>query len=517
MSEFRLSSFRVQKTPSRLHPVYCKRPVLCAHRLTTKKPSEPPSVPIKPPPTSPKLVSLSTASKAQGLQVPLVHKLTSKWDSIPARYQIVAFLCGAFVLCNMDKVNLSLAIIPMAREYNWPGSVSGLIQSSFFWGYMLSQIPGGYLCARFGGRRVLPYAVSLWTLAIGMIPFVGGTVSGLCLARASVGLAEAVTPSAITDMVARTVPKEERSRTMSFIFAGLSGGSIVGLFLAPFLIERFDWESVFLAFAIGSAFWIFGFERLMTTFRAKEPSISQKLMTKTSQGKQKQDQIPIRGILRSTPVRALAFTHFCGNYFHYTMLSWLPSYFTQTLNLDLNHAALVSLFPPILSITFAGIAGSSADKLISFGWSPTRVRKLSQSIAFLGPASCLLGASFSDQNPTLSAGLVTLSLGLAAFSMAGLYCNHQDLSPKYSSFLLGLTNTAASIPGIIGVWLTGYLMDQFNSWELALFLPSIVFFVAGTVVFLKFGSAEQEVFTNNEIFEVELSVQQFLRRLKKQS
>eukprot|EP00210_Caulerpa_lentillifera_P002447 g2345.t1 len=417
----------------------------------------------------------------------------------------------------MDKVNLSLAIIPMAHEYNWPASVSGLIQSSFFWGYMLSQIPGGYLCSSFGGRRVLPYAVSLWTLAIATIPYFGDTVTGLCLARASVGLAEAVTPSAITDMVARTVPKKERSRAMSFIFAGLSGGNILGLFLAPFLIERFEWESVFLAFALGSGLWIFGFEKLMTKFNRDEPSMSRKLISRDNQEVSKDSgSVPVRGILRSTPFRALAFAHFCANYFHYTMLSWLPSYFTQVLNLDLSHAAMVSLFPPVLSITFAGVAGSSADKLIELGWSATRVRKISQSIAFLGPASCLIGASFSSNNPTLSAGLVTFSLGLTAFSMAGLYSNHQDLSPKYSSFLLGLTNTTASIPGIIGVWLTGCLMDRFGSWELALFLPSIVFFVAGTCVFLKYGSAEQEMFSENEIFEVELAIQRFLRRrLKK--
>ena len=50
---------------------------------------------------------------------------------------------------------------------------------------------------------------------------------------------------------------------------------------------------------------------------------------------------------------------------------------------------------------------------------------------------------------------MTGALGLASFSLAGLYCNHADLSPRYAPFLLGLTNTSGAVPGIIGVVVTG--------------------------------------------------------------
>lgn len=51
--------------------------------------------------------------------------------------------------------------------------------------------------------------------------------------------------------------------------------------------------------------------------------------------------------------------------------------------------------------------------------------------------------------------MVALSLGLASFSLAGLYCNHADLSPRYAPILLSLTNTTGAVPGIIGVACTG--------------------------------------------------------------
>lgn len=58
-----------------------------------------------------------------------------------------------FCLFNL-QVNLSIAIIPMSHQLGWSSSEAGLVQSSFFWGYALSQLPGGWLAKIFGGRFV---------------------------------------------------------------------------------------------------------------------------------------------------------------------------------------------------------------------------------------------------------------------------------------------------------------------------------------------------------------------------
>lgn len=68
--------------------------------------------------------------------------------------------------------------------------------------------------------------------------------AGLLVSRAAVGLGEGVAPSAATDMVARIGKDTERSRSMSFIFGGLHVGSLLGLLVAPQLIEQFGWQTV---------------------------------------------------------------------------------------------------------------------------------------------------------------------------------------------------------------------------------------------------------------------------------
>ena len=47
------------------------------------------------------------------------------------------------LICYADRTNISLAIIPMAREHGYSESVKGVIMASFFAGYCGTQILGG--------------------------------------------------------------------------------------------------------------------------------------------------------------------------------------------------------------------------------------------------------------------------------------------------------------------------------------------------------------------------------------
>ena len=61
------------------------------------------------------------------------------------RYTVVALTVAAVFICYIDRVNISVAIIPMAEHFGWDPSTQGLVLSSFFVGYLLTQIVGGRL------------------------------------------------------------------------------------------------------------------------------------------------------------------------------------------------------------------------------------------------------------------------------------------------------------------------------------------------------------------------------------
>lgn len=443
------------------------------------------------------------------------------------RYKVVLATACAFVVGNMDKINISLAIVPMARDFGWSQTVIGLVQSGFFYGYLLAQLPGGYAANRFGGAAVLPAGVGLWSLSTACIPFVGSTVPGLFVARALVGLGEGLAPSAATDVIAKTMKPSERSSATSFVFGGLHVGSLVGLVMAPALINTWGWESVFYIFGISGLAWNVWWRSMMTEMKETDSALFDAMnrqieeqhssddetivsQTDASSSSSNTNGVPWRAFLRSKPVLALAFVHFCNNWFHYVMLAWLPTYFIDTMDVSLSTAAKISLLPPVAALLVSGIAGPSADALIGRGVATGLVRKGAQSAAFLGPAACLILASMLEGNQMASMTLITISLGLASFSLAGLYCNHADLSPRYAPVLIGATNTAGAIPGIVGVLVTGVIYDLYDSWTLALFVPTIALFISGTVVFIVYGTAKPQNFDRKDLnrkFEWEHAVE----------
>lgn len=68
----------------------------------------------------------------------------------------------------------------------------------------------------------------------------------------------------------------------------------------------------------------------------------------------------------------------------------------------------------------------------------------------------------------------------------------QDLSPKYASALLGITNTAGAIPGVLGVTMAGYLLDTTASWANALFIPTAICQLFGAAVYTWLASSERQ-------------------------
>jgi ACS family sodium-dependent inorganic phosphate cotransporter len=74
--------------------------------------------------------------------------------------------------------------------------------------------------------------------------------------------------------------------------------------------------------------------------------------------------------------------------------------------------------------------------------------------------------------------------GMGAWVRTGLFCGHQDLSPKYASIMLGVTNTAAAIGSLLSTFFIGYFMEVTNgSWAWSLFYPIAALQVASALLF----------------------------------
>jgi ACS family sodium-dependent inorganic phosphate cotransporter len=89
------------------------------------------------------------------------------------RYSIILMCFAATFVCYIDRVNISVAIIPMAEQFKWDLETQGIILSSFYVGYMIMQVLGGFLADRFGGKIVLGIGVLIWSFFTIVTPWAG--------------------------------------------------------------------------------------------------------------------------------------------------------------------------------------------------------------------------------------------------------------------------------------------------------------------------------------------------------
>jgi ACS family sodium-dependent inorganic phosphate cotransporter len=149
-----------------------------------------------------------------------------------------------------------------------------------------------------------------------------------------------------------------------------------------------------------------------------------------------------------------------------------------------------SIIPWIAALCVGNLSGWIADALRKRGMSMTTVRKLLQASAFtLGalPMILLPGA----KSPVVAIALVTVALGGVAFGVAGFAVNHLDIAPQYAGILMGLSNTFAQLPGIVGVALTGFIVQATHSFAAAFYLTAVVYLI-GMVCYLAMGSGERK-------------------------
>ncbi|GFZ13296.1 phosphate transporter 4;1 [Actinidia rufa] len=444
------------------------------------------------------------------------------WEEFPKRWVIVILCFSAFLLCNMDRVNMSIAILPMSQEFNWNPATVGLIQSSFFWGYLLTQVAGGIWADTVGGKRVLAFGVVWWSIATALTPIAARVgLPFLLVVRAFMGIGEGVAMPAMNNLLSKWVPVAERSRSLALVYSGMYLGSVNWPCIFT-LSNTYVWVAISLLFLWFSRNSL---DCSMANSPLEDPQLrpkEMKLILRNSVSKEPVKSIPWRLILSKAPVWALIVSHFCHNWGTFILLTWMPTYYNQVLKFNLTESGSY-VYCPGLQWHFLQILVDG----LQIHWSA----KIMQSIGFLGPAFFLTQLSHVN-SPAMAVLCMACSQGLAfafcyfpipserallcdycaklnclengkkihsktdffmgtdAFSQSGLYSNHQDIAPRYSGVLLGLSNTAGVLAGVFGTAATGYIL-QHGSWD-DVFKVSVGLYLVGTVVWNLFSTVLED-------------------------
>lgn len=410
------------------------------------------------------------------------------------RYTVVLMCFAATFVCYIDRVNISVAIIPMAEELNWDLETQGAILSSFYVGYLLMQVGGGFLADKFGGKMVLGLGVLIWSFFTIITPWAAFSgLTGLFFARIGMGLGEAVTFPSVYSLITRWFPVNEKSKAVALNASGIPIGTVFALIVTPIIVAELGWEWAFYLFGLVGVFWYVAWHYLVTNLPQDHPTISSSELAHIESNAPAEgigESPPIMFFLRSRAVWAIIVAHFCNNWTLYVILSWLPKYVNDGLGVPFAAIGIIAMLPHVTSFLCLNIMGTVADRLITRGLSVTFVRKLMQTIAFGGLAVCLLLITQVEE-VWAAIGLLCLGKLFGAAGIGGHSVNHMDIGPRYAGTLMGITNTFATLPGIVAVYATGYILQVTGSWDLV-FIVTAGVTLFGMVFYLLFATGEKQ-------------------------
>uniref|UniRef100_A0A672PVV6 Vesicular glutamate transporter 1 n=1 Tax=Sinocyclocheilus grahami TaxID=75366 RepID=A0A672PVV6_SINGR len=321
---------------------------------------------------------------------------------LPRRY-IIAMLSGlGFCISFGIRCNLGVAIVSMvndhtiyygkkpvivAAQFTWDPETVGMIHGSFFWGYIVTQIPGGFICQKFAANRVFGFAIVATSMLNMLIPAAARVHYGcVIMVRICQGLVEGVSYPACHGIWAKWAPPLERSRLATTAFCGSYAGAVVAMPLAGVLVQYTGWSSVFYVYGSVGIFWYLFWILVSYESPAVHPTISpeERKYIEDAIGETaglvnplQKFKTPWRHFFTSMPVYAIIVANFCRSWTFYLLLISQPAYFEEVFGFEISKVGLVSALPHLVMTIIVPIGGQLADYMRTHNiMTTTNVRKL---------------------------------------------------------------------------------------------------------------------------------------------
>jgi MFS transporter, ACS family, D-galactonate transporter len=411
---------------------------------------------------------------------------------VPRRRWRIAFLLAFGVLVNFfDRINLSVSRDALHDSFGLSLVAFGYLSSAFSWTYALMQMPAGVWLDRWGVRRVGRVSALLWSVA----SFAAAVAPGLSWffgARFLLGVSESPTFPANAKALGYWFTPDERGMATAITDAAAKFSTAIGVPFIGLLLLYFGWRWSFAATGFISLLYF-----VLFYFVYRNPSEDEKLSEQELQfllggGTQPEDQVragsgsSLGYLLTQRKVYGLALGWGAYNYTFFLLLTWLPSYLSVSLHVDLFHSIFYTSVPWLFATaTDLLVGGWLVDALIQRGYDAHRVR---QSVLVTGMSFGLavFGAARAH-GPAAALVWISLALGGLAAAAPVAWTIPSLIAPRESvGRLAGTVNLCGQIAAICAPIVTGYIVSASHSFAAAFVTATLILLmgIAGYIFLL---------------------------------
>ncbi|XP_049799098.1 sialin-like [Schistocerca nitens] len=471
-------------------------------------------------------------------------------DLIPARYivAILAFfgLCVQYTL----KVNLSVAIVAMVKtntssdsgddgtidacpatesnagdgnttqttgDFDWDAQTQAEVLASYYYGYVATQLLGGFLGEKYGARYIcgpglfiagLLTVVSPWTAYVNTYFFM--------VVRALEGAASGVVVPSLQSLVSKWFPPEERTRLSGVIFSALNLGSVLSMGLSGILAAAGGWPLVFYFFGALAVVWFIPWIFLIYDSPDKHPRISEEekeyilsSLGEELNAKKVAPPVPWLQLLTSVPVWTAIIFHTGTAWTMFTLLSEMPTYLKTVLHFDIAQSGLLSALPYVFCWVFGSVFGWLSQWIRGKGYlSHLAAYRVFNAVAAIGPAVAFIIITFVGCNSSVIVVLLIITTTTNSALYGGSYLNHMDLARNFAGTISGLLHTVVTSCGIFAPLAVGALINEnpsLTQWNIVFYIAAGI--SAGTyVLYFALGSVKEQSWNTPKVEKEEPSI-----------
>uniref|UniRef100_A0A7E4ZS40 MFS domain-containing protein n=1 Tax=Panagrellus redivivus TaxID=6233 RepID=A0A7E4ZS40_PANRE len=436
---------------------------------------------------------------------------TTPFNRISKRWQLAlmanfGFLIVFGIRCNFGAAKGSMIYehldsdgIDRLPEFNWTRAELGVMESSFFYGYLVTQVPAGFLSAKFPANKMFGIAIGGTAMLNVLLPWAFRTHSDAVVIIVQVlqGLIQGFGYPAMHGVWRHWAPPMERSKLATTAFTGSYAGAVFGMPLSAFLVYYLSWSMPFYVYGVMGFVWSIMWFSMTFEKPCLHPSITREekeyieaKIGHVSQSHPTLATVPWKAIMTSKPVYAIIVANFARSWTFYLLLQNQLTYMKEALGMKITDSGLLAALPHAVMGMMVLLGGQMADYLRANKiLSTTAVRKLFNCGGFGGEAVFMLVVAYTTSQATAILALI-LAVGCSGFAISGFNVNHLDIAPRYAAILMGFSNGIGTLAGLTCPFVTEKLTATGpNGWVTVFVLASMIHFT-GVTFYFWFASGE---------------------------
>ena len=370
---------------------------------------------------------------------------------------ILPVIVFIYVICYIDRTNISFALPHLKTDMHLTGAQQGLASGVFFWGYLLLQIPGGYIAERWSAKRWVAILLVLWSVAAMASGFTH-TFGELIFARFLLGVAEGGVQPALMITIRRWFPFAERSRAYAIFKLYTPIAAIVAAPFSGIILTYGDWRWMFIIqggapLVVGLIAWLAVVRD--TPAKAGWLSETERNFIESSlieEGEPLKHQATFKAAFTSRIVWQFALIYTLTQMGLLGLSLWLPSVLRKAFHTDMQ-VGFVAILPQIAAGAAIILVGRSADR---------RGNLVAHMSVVLGAAAVILaGASLiSPQQKWFVLGAMILGTAASIAWYGPFWATVTKLVPAAAAGAgMGLINGVGNLGSFFGPYVGGWLSD----------------------------------------------------------